>query len=121
MMFFIYLFTIGTQKTKKKILKFFFLNQKKSRKKGGMITLSSEQAGPLGNSEGNCATPFSLYRSAMNFMRQHAPGARAVYFTGDFAEAGASYACTAGSTQVSDGFPKQKLSLNLEKQNVRKY
>ena len=27
MMFFIYLFTIGTQKTKKKILQFFFLNQ----------------------------------------------------------------------------------------------
>ena len=44
-------------------------------------------AGVFGNSEGNCATPLSLYDSAIEFMKssstgsQHAAGAPLVYFT----------------------------------------
>lgn len=45
-----------------------------------------------GNSEGNCATPIDLYESGVNFMAKHQPNAQ-VYFTGDFAEAGASAPC----------------------------
>ena len=81
-------------------------------------------AGPWGNSEGNCATPNLLYNSAINFMKievewsmriivtsstlkkkkkrptrpKQAPNTSLVYFTGDFAEAGASYPCHGPST-----------------------
>ena len=50
----------------------------------------------FGNSEGNCATPHSLYESALNFMAKEAGDAAMVYFTGDFAEAGASSPCAGG-------------------------
>jgi hypothetical protein len=36
----------------------------------------------FGSSEGNCATPQSLYNSAVSFMAKTAPEAKAVYFTG---------------------------------------
>ena len=55
----------------------------------------------FGNSEGNCATPKTLFESAIQFMARQAPDARLVYFTGDFAEAGASYACH-GSERVGN-------------------
>ena len=43
-----------------------------------------------GTGEGDCATPPSLYGSAMDFIStEH----NMVYYTGDFAEAGAPYAC----------------------------
>ena len=44
--------------------------------------------------EGNCATPVALYESGLDFMQQQGPDAPFIYFTGDFAEAGASYPCT---------------------------
>lgn len=46
-----------------------------------------------GSSEGNCATPKSLYESALSFMATEAPDASMVYFTGDFSEAGATSGC----------------------------
>jgi len=52
-------------------------------------TSANASAPTLGSSEGNCATPTALFESAATFMGRtaaHAP----VYFTGDFAEAGAS-------------------------------
>ena len=55
----------------------------------------------FGNSEGNCATPQTLFESATKFMARQAPDAKLVYFTGDFAEAGASYACH-GSERVGN-------------------
>ena len=66
---------------------------------GGTPNTANGTAAPFGNSEGNCATPTSLYESALQFMRSGATGsggatgAPLVYFTGDFAEAGASYPC----------------------------
>ena len=71
-------------------------------------------AGVFGNSEGNCATPKSLYESALAFMRAgrvgsgNEAGAPLVYFTGDFAEAGASVPCdgtvnyTVAQQQIND-------------------
>jgi hypothetical protein len=54
----------------------------------GVVTAAAK----WGNSEGNCATPQSLYESGVAFMGKHKPDAN-VYFTGDFAEAGASAPC----------------------------
>ena len=65
----------------------------------------THRAAPFGNSEGNCATPQSLYGSVVNFMAKTAPNAKSVYFTGDFAEAGAPYPCApgdSGQTQLLD-------------------
>eukprot|EP01052_Picozoa_sp_SAG31_P031311 SAG31_NODE_3305_length_4438_cov_5.790505_1_plen_398_part_00 len=62
----------------------------------GCANASSANASalPLGNSEGNCATPHALYESAAAFMGHTTPKLNGgVYFTGDFAEAGASYPC----------------------------
>jgi hypothetical protein len=53
---------------------------------------TASQAEPWGNSEGNCATPRILFQSAAEFMRR-TQSTPAVYFTGDFAEAGASASC----------------------------
>jgi len=53
----------------------------------------------FGNSEGNCATPFPLYESGLDFMYKQGPNVPLVYFTGDFAEAGASYPCTPSTGQ----------------------
>eukprot|EP01050_Picozoa_sp_SAG11_P025722 SAG11_NODE_5903_length_1437_cov_1.684604_1_plen_343_part_10 len=52
----------------------------------------STAAAVWGNSEGNCATPLGLYKSAVAFMGK-TKRTPLVYFTGDFAEAGASAAC----------------------------
>ena len=66
---------------------------------GGAPNTPNGTAGLFGNSEGNCATPVSLYASAVEFMRAGRTGTAAtagaplVYFTGDFAEAGSSYPC----------------------------
>ena len=57
-------------------------------------------AGKYGNSEGNCATPALLYESGLDFMAQQAPEAPLLYFTGDFAEAGASYPCVPAEGQA---------------------
>lgn len=54
----------------------------------GVVTAAEK----WGNSEGNCATPQSLYESGVAFMGRQQPNAH-VYFTGDFAEAGASAPC----------------------------
>lgn len=54
---------------------------------------STHPAGRFGSSEGNCASPQDLFTSAVRFMASEAPHAAAVYFTGDFAEAGASSPC----------------------------
>eukprot|EP00937_MAST-01D_sp_MAST-1D-sp2_P004275 g4275.t1 len=59
----------------------------------GAAANKSTPARPWGNSEGNCATPPQLYESAVQFMAQTRP-TPFVYFTGDFAEAGASYDCS---------------------------
>ena len=67
-------------------------------------------ARPYGSSEGNCATPQPLYESAVGFMRTTAPDAAAVYFTGDFAEAGASYACH-GPTRIGNESEAQITSI----------
>jgi hypothetical protein len=53
---------------------------------------TSTAARPWGSSEGNCATPTRLYDSAVAFMAR-TKATPLVYFTGDFAEAGASAAC----------------------------
>ena len=45
-------------------------------------------AGKFGHSEGNCATPKSLYESALDFMHAQAPDADRIVFTGDFGPAG---------------------------------
>ena len=50
------------------------------------------QAPPWGSSEGNCATPRITFSSAVDFMRK-TKATPLVYFTGDFAQAGASVAC----------------------------
>ena len=69
---------------------------------GGIPNTANGTAGVYGNSEGNSATPHSLYESAVAFMRSgrtgstahgNASGAPLVYFTGDFAQAGASFPC----------------------------
>lgn len=52
----------------------------------------STAAAVWGNSEGNCATPLGLYQSAVAFMGK-TKATPLVYFTGDFAEAGASSPC----------------------------
>lgn len=52
----------------------------------------NKAAAIFGNSEGNCATPMSLYDSAVAFMGK-TEQTDLVYFTGDFAEAGASAPC----------------------------
>ena len=89
------------------------------------------RAEPWGNSEGNCATPQLLYQSAIEFManftttlQQGQDGTEAlgnsearsvnsqdasaalVYFTGDFAEAGATAPCNA-----SDSAQRQVLDI----------
>ena len=52
---------------------------------------ANASAQPLGNSEGNCATPHALYESAVRFMASTTPHlAGGLYFTGDFVEAGAA-------------------------------
>ena len=61
----------------------------------GMATNATTAAAPWGTSEGNCATPKPLFESAAAFMAAEAGDAPLVYFTGDFSEAGASYACHA--------------------------
>jgi hypothetical protein len=76
------------------------------RMKGCVNASSVNASAPaLGSSEGNCATPIALFESAAAFMGRTAPRA-GVYFTGDFAEAGASYACqgsaAAAQAQVLD-------------------
>ena len=45
-------------------------------------------AGIFGNSEANCATPLSLYNSALAFMAEEDKHAAAIFMTGDFGEAG---------------------------------
>ena len=63
---------------------------------------SNTSAQPLGNSEGNCATPHALYESALRFMATTTPNLTGgVYFTGDFVEAGASTACFPNGTTAS--------------------
>ena len=52
----------------------------------------STAAAVWGNSEGNCATPLGLYQSAVAFMGK-TKATPLVYFTGDFAEAGAASPC----------------------------
>lgn len=52
----------------------------------------------FGNSEGNCATPVSLYTAAVDFIQTNLSDAALIYFTGDFAEAGASYPCHNGTS-----------------------
>ena len=61
---------------------------------GCVMQPNASLAAPLfGNSEGNCATPKTLYESAMDFMAKEAGDAKMVYFTGDFSEAGAASGC----------------------------
>ncbi len=63
-------------------------------------------AGMYGNSQGNCASPQSLWESGIQFMDKESPSSPDfIFFTGDFAEAGASYACDSDSparTQILD-------------------
>ena len=64
----------------------------------GSPNASSAPAGPFGDSEGDCATPPSLWASALAFMASAsgpAPDARFVFLTGDYGEAGNSYPCPA--------------------------
>ena len=55
-------------------------------------------AGLYGNSEANCATPQSLYSSALNFMAKEDGAAAAVFMTGDFGESGNSFQCFENTT-----------------------
>ena len=43
-------------------------------------------AGTFGNSPGNCATPKSLYTSAISFMQKQESSPDFILFTGDFCE-----------------------------------
>ena len=63
-----------------------------TRREGcGPGATANASAQPLGNSEGNCATPHALYESAVRFMASTTPHlAGGLYFTGDFVEAGAA-------------------------------
>jgi hypothetical protein len=57
----------------------------------GNITDNASQAcGIFGNSQGNCATPRTLYDSAVEFMDTYRSDADVVLFTGDFTQAGLS-------------------------------
>ena len=70
----------------------------------GMSTNPNEKAGPWGNAEGNCATPLQLYQSALDFMKQTSEPTL-VYNTGDYAQAGLSWDCSAASPakrQIND-------------------
>lgn len=60
----------------------------------------STAAAVWGNSEGNCATPFGLYKSAVAFMGE-TKRTPLVYFTGDFAEAGAVSPCHGDETTTA--------------------
>ena len=41
-------------------------------------------AGPFGNAEANCASPHSLYTSAISFMQHQDSSPDFIFFTGDF-------------------------------------
>ena len=87
----------------------------------GMANTSSGQvpAAKFGNSEGNCATPNELYTSGLDFMWKAGPDAPLIYFTGDFAEAGASYPCT--PSQGEPGAEHQMLDIiNYDYSELRK-
>ena len=83
----------------------------------------SLSAGHFGNSEGDCATPLSLYESTVQFMAQKAADAPVVFFTGDFSEAGASYPCSTSSSAQSQitsiiGYDFETLKSQLPKSRI---
>ena len=53
----------------------------------GAVT-NDTSAGLFGNATGNCATPWKLYRSALDFMTVENPPVDFVLFTGDYTQAG---------------------------------
>jgi sphingomyelin phosphodiesterase len=72
-------------------------------------------AGIFGNSEGNCASPKSLFESALEFMAAEAEkpelggdASKLVYLTGDYAEAGVTAACETG---LRDQIPEARQQL----------
>ena len=80
-----------------------------------VTTNESLKARPFGNSQGNCATPRTLYDSAVEFMNENSQdGADIVLFTGDFTQAGLSsemavYETIAEAFQrLQEGFPGVK-------------
>jgi sphingomyelin phosphodiesterase len=64
--------------------------------KCGMTSNQQDVAEPWGNAEGNCATPKQLYDSALDFMKSVSE-LQMVYNSGDYAQAGASWACSNGA------------------------
>ena len=55
---------------------------------GAVTSNKALQAGTFGNSTGNCATPYALYHSALDFMVHDNEPVDFVLFTGDFTQAG---------------------------------
>ena len=73
-------------------------------------TSDPTRAEEWGNSEGNCASPQLLYTSAVDFMAKHTSTSLTgvnddetplVYFTGDFAEAGATAPCEGSAESIA--------------------
>jgi 3',5'-cyclic AMP phosphodiesterase CpdA len=69
---------------------------------------TSVQAGPFGNATGNCATPYTLYRSALNFMTVENPPVDFILFTGDYTQAGLH------SENLTDGVRDTILRTHIE-------
>lgn len=82
-------------------------------------------AGYFGSAEGDCATPLTLYDSAMSFISSLVPSLgspttnsvkpppQLVYYTGDFTEAGAPYACVNMNSSAGDTLEAQQQVVNI--------
>ena len=69
---------------------------------------TSIQAGPFGNASGNCATPYKLYRSALEFMTVDNDPVDFILFTGDYTQAGLH------SENLTDGVRETILRTHIE-------
>ena len=73
----------------------------------GAVT-NDTSAGLFGNATGNCATPWKLYRSALDFMTVENPPVDFILFTGDYTQAGLH------SENLTDGVRDTILRTHIE-------